>query len=67
MLMNEFIRQIRGFYNNGIYYGDTDSAYIHKKYWSDLVDNRFIGKSLGLGKKDYGDSGIFHAWFLAPK
>ena len=66
-LMNNVINQIDGFYNNNIYYTDTDSLYIHKKYWSNLIDNGFVGKSLGLGKNDYGDSGIFYAWFLAPK
>ena len=66
-LMNNVINQINGFYNNNIYYTDTDSLYIHKKYWSNLIDNGFVGKSLGLGKNDYGDSGIFYAWFLAPK
>ena len=38
-LMNDVIEQIGGFYNNSIEYADTDSLYIHKKYWSDLVDN----------------------------
>ena len=65
--MNDVIRQIGGFYNNSNYYTDTDSLYIHKNYWSSLVDNGFTGKSLGLGKSDYGNSGIFFAWFLAPK
>ena len=66
-LMNSVIKQIDGFYNNNIYYTDTDSLYIHKKYWSVLVDNEFVRKSLGLGKNDYGNSGFFYAWFLAPK
>ena len=65
-LMNDVIKQVGGFCNNSIYYTDTDSLYIHKKFWSDLVDNGFLGKSLGLGKNDYGNSGIFYAWFLAP-
>ena len=30
-IMNNFIREISGFYNNSIYYGDTDSLYIEKK------------------------------------
>ena len=30
-IMNNFIREINGFYNNSIYYGDTDSVYIEKK------------------------------------
>ena len=29
--MNNFIREKNGFYNNSIYYGDTDSLYIEKK------------------------------------
>ena len=66
-LMNNVFREIDGFYSNNIYYGDTDSGYIHKKHWSTLVEKGFVGKSLGLGKNDYGDSGIFYAWFLAPK
>ena len=50
-----------------MYYTDTESLYIHKKYWSSLVHNGFVGKSLDLGKNDYGNSRIFYAWFLAPK
>ena len=30
-IMNAFISKIDGFYNNCIYYGDTDSMYIEKK------------------------------------
>ena len=66
-LMNNVFREIDGFYSNNIYYGDTDSRYIHKKHWSTLVEKGFVGKSLGLGKNEYGNSGIFYAWFLAPK
>ena len=28
--MNNFIREINGFYNNIMYHGDTDSLYIEK-------------------------------------
>ena len=31
-----------------------------------MVDNGFVGKSHDLGRNDYGSSGIFYAWFLAP-
>ena len=34
---------------------------------STLVDNGFVGKSVGLGRNDYENSGMFFAWFLAPK
>ena len=66
-LMNDVIKQKGGFYNKSIYYIDTDSLYIHKKYWSFLVDNGSVGIFLGWGKSDYGNSGLFHAWFLSPK
>ena len=66
-LMNDVFREIDGFYSNIIYYTDTDSGYIHKKHWSTLLEKGYVGKSLGQGKNDYGDSGIFYAWFLAPK
>ena len=51
-LMNDVIKPISGFYNKSIYYTDTASLYVHKKYWSSLVDNGFVGKPLGLGKSD---------------
>ena len=66
-LMNDVSTQVGGFYKNSIYYTDTDSLYMDKKYWSDLVDNGFVGKSLGLSKNDYVNSGISYAWFLSPK
>ena len=66
-LMNDVFREIDAFYNNIIYYTDTDSGYIHKKYWKKLDEKGYVGKKLGQGKNDYGDSGIFYAWFLAPK
>ena len=66
-MINDVIKQIVGFYINSTYYTDTDSLYIHKKYWSSLVDNGFVDKCFGLAKNDYGNSGIFYAWFLAPK
>ena len=31
-IMNNFIREVNGFYNNSIYYGDTDSLYIEKNF-----------------------------------
>ena len=66
-LMNYVIEEINGFYNNNIDYTDTDSLYIHKRHWSTLVEKGYVGTSLGLGKNDYGKSGIFYAWFLASK
>ena len=48
--MNDVIKQRGCFYNNTICYIDTESLSIQKKNWSDLVDNGFVGKSLGSGK-----------------
>ena len=62
-IMNNFIRVINGFYNNSIYYGDTDSVFIEKKYW-DVLDK---GKNSCQSKNDYKTGGIFHGLFLAPK
>ena len=60
-LMNDVIKQIGGFSNNSIYYTETASLYIHNKYWFSSVEESFVGKSLALGKNDYGNSGIFYA------
>ena len=65
--MNNFIREINGFYNNSIYYGDTDSLYIEKKYWDVLDKANLVGKNLCEGKNDYKTGGIFYGLFLAPK
>ena len=32
-ILNIFLREINDFYTISIYYGDTDSLYIEKKYW----------------------------------
>ena len=59
-LIKNVIRGRKGFYSNNSYYGDTDNAYNHKKNWFTLVDNGCVGKSLGLGKNDYGNASIFY-------
>ena len=66
-IMNNFIREINGFYNNSIYYGDTDSLYIEKKYWDVLDKANLVGEELCQGKNDYKTGGIFYGLFLAPK
>ena len=66
-IMNNFIREINGFYNNSIYYGDTDSFYIEKKFWDNLDKANLVGEGLCQGKNDYKTGGIFYGLFLAPK
>ena len=66
-IMNNFIREINGFYNNSIYFGDTDSLYIEKKYWDVLDKANLVGKNLCQGENDYKTGGIFYGLLLAPK
>ena len=65
--MNNFIREINGFYNNSIYYGDIVSLYIEKKFWDMLDRANLVGKNLCQGKNDYKTGGIFYGSFFAPK
>ena len=67
-LMNNVILTLDGFKNNKIYYGDTDSVYIHKNDYNILDRNGLIGKKFRQSKNDYGDNaGIIYGLFLAPK
>ena len=66
-IMNNFIRVINGFKTNNIYYTDTDSLYIERKYWDVLDTAKLIGDDLCQGKNDNKSGGIFYGLFLAPK
>ena len=63
--MNSFIRELNGFYNNSLYYGDTESLYIEKKYWDVLDSAKLFGKNLCQGKNDYESGGIFFRFILS--
>ena len=63
--MNDFIRKISGFYYNKIYYSDTDSLHVRKRYWDVLDKANLEGKNLCQGKIYYETGGIFHGLFLA--
>ena len=65
--INNFNREINGFYKNSEYYGDTDSLYVEKKYWDVLDKGNLVGEELCQGKSDYKSGGIFYGRFLAPK
>ena len=65
--MGKFIREINGFYECNIYYTDTDSLYIEKKYWDVLDKANLVGEDLCQGKNDYKTGGTFYGLFLAPK
>ena len=66
-IMTNFIREINGFYNNSIYYGDTDSLYIEKKYWDVLDKANLVRGDLCQIKNDLQSGFIFYGLFLAPK
>ena len=65
--MNKFIREINGFYNNNIYYTDTDSLYIEKNFWDVLDKANLVGENLCQGENDYKSRGVLYGLFLAPK
>ena len=65
--MNNFIRELNGFYNNNFYYRDTDSLYIEKKYWDVLDKARSVSENLCEGKNDHETAGIFYGSILAPE
>ena len=67
-LMNDVLLALDGFKNNKIYYGDTDSVYIHKNDYDVLKHKGLVGKNLFQSKNDYGEcAGIMYGIFLAPK
>ena len=47
--MNTFMRKNYGFYTNNIYYSDSDSLYIEKKYWDVLDRAELVGARLCQG------------------
>ena len=66
-IMNNFIREINGFCNIAIYYGDTDSLYIEKKHRDNLCKANLFGEELCQTNYDYKTGGIFCGFFLDPK
>ena len=65
--MNTFIRELNGFYNNSIYYGDTDSLYTEKKHWDVLDKTTLVRKELCQGKNEYKSGGVFYCLFPEAK
>ena len=65
--MKNFIREINGFFNISIHYGDTDSGYIEKNYWDVLDKAKLVEEDLCQGKNDYKTGGIFNGLFLVSK
>ena len=65
--MNNSIRDINCLHNSSIYYGDTDSIYLEKKYSVVLVRAGLVGSYLGQGKNECLSGGIIYTMYLAPK
>ena len=66
-IMINFIREVNGFYNKRIYYGDTDSLYLEKKFWDVLDKANSVGEDFWQAKNDYKTGGIFYGLYLALK
>ena len=62
-ISNKFIREINGFFEDNIYYTDTDSLYIEKKFWDVLDKANLVGDELSQGKNDYKTSCFFTVYF----
>ena len=45
-VMNNFTREINGFFIDSIYYGDTDSLYTKEKYLDVLEKAKLFGRNL---------------------
>ena len=65
--MNDVIFCLDGFKNTNVFYGDTDSIYIHKTDSEILKTKGLIGKDFFQSKNNYGNSGILNGLFSAPK
>jgi hypothetical protein len=66
-IMNNFILVIDGFKHPNVYYCDTDSLYISKKFFDLLKEKQLVGNDLCKGKNDYDEGGIIYGLYLAPK
>ena len=51
--MKKIIKELNGFYKTNIYYTDTDSLYIEKKYWDVLDKANLVGERLCQAKNCY--------------
>ena len=65
--MNNFIREINGFYNNSVNCGETDSLHIERKYRDVLDKAGLVGDSFCGGENDYRRGSVFYSLFLATK
>ena len=62
--MINFIEEFCGFHNFHMFYTDTDSLCIERKYWDVLNE---AGDNFCQGKNDPKSRGIFNVLFLVPK
>ena len=66
--MNDVILSLDGFEDNKVYYGDTDSVYIHENDYNIFKDKVLVGKNLFQSKNDYGENaGIVYGFTSSSK
>ena len=66
-IMNNFIKEINAFHNNSIYYGDTHSMYMDRKYWNVLDKAGLVGNNPCQGKNDLKSGFTLYGLISAPK
>ena len=64
-IIDKFIREKKRFFKINIFYTDSDSLYIEKKYW-DVLNKANLVEELCRRKIDYTTGSIFFGIFLAP-
>ena len=62
-----FTREINGFFNYSLLYGDTAGMYIKKTCWYVLDQAGSVRSDLCQGKYENKSGGTFHRLFIAPK
>ena len=66
-IMNNFIGEKNGFYNNSLFYGDMNSTYIEKQYWDVLDKSGLVGSNLCRGENHYKSGDIYFGLCKDPK
>ena len=66
-IMNNFRRELNGFFTNNIYYSDCVSLCTETRDWDVLEKANLVGKNVCQGKIDSETGGIFYGLFPALK
>ena len=66
-ILDDSIGGANQFYNNNVYYTDTEILCTEEKHWDVLDKTGLVGSSSWQGKNNLKSGGIFYGSFLAPK